>query len=153
MSLPGLQVRAARRDDLMRVVMLERGVAEAPHWSEGDYAEILDGSGVRRCLFVAEIEGDLVGFAVGKAIGDIAELESVAVRVEARRAGVGRALCGAVVEWGRDRGATVLELEARAGSAGTLALYERLGFVQVGLRPGYYREPVDDAVLMALKLI
>lgn len=69
MSLPGLRVRAAGVADLAGVVALERAVAEAPHWAEGDYAAIVDGSGVRRCLFVAEAEGGLVGFAVGKVIG------------------------------------------------------------------------------------
>jgi ribosomal-protein-alanine N-acetyltransferase len=40
----------------------------------------------------------------------------------------------------------------RAGSAGAIALYERLGFVAVGRRPGYYRSPVEDAVLMRLEV-
>jgi [ribosomal protein S18]-alanine N-acetyltransferase len=45
-----------------------------------------------------------------------------------------------------------VELEVRAGSAGAIALYERLGFVAVGRRPGYYRSPVEDAVLMRLEV-
>lgn len=156
MSLPGLRVRAAGVADLAGVVALERAVAEAPHWAEGDYAAIVDGSGVRRCLFVAEAEGGLVGFAVGKVIGrgseSSAELESVAVHMDARRFGVGRALCEAVIEWCGGQGAAVLELEVRASSAGAIALYEGLGFARVGQRRGYYREPVDDAVLMRLEL-
>ena len=51
-------------------------------------------------MLVAEVEGRLVGFAVGKVIGSgaesLAELESVAVEASARRSGVGRALCAAV---------------------------------------------------------
>jgi ribosomal-protein-alanine N-acetyltransferase len=101
---------------------------------------------------VAEAEGLLLGFAVGVVTGDSAELESVAVRGDTRRRGVGRALCDAVAEWCRSQGATALELEVRAASAGVMALYEGLGFVSVGRRRGYYREPVDDAVLMRLKL-
>ena len=45
-----------------------------------------------------------------------------------------------------------MELEVRAGSAGAIGLYEGLGFVGVGRRRGYYRDPVDDAVLMRLDL-
>jgi len=148
-----LQVRAAVLDDLAGVVALERAVSEAPHWPERSYAEIVAGSGVRRCLFVAESAGELVGFAVGKVVTDLGELESVAVRADARRSGTGRALCGAVVEWCRARDAMSLELEVRAASAGALALYGRLGFERVGFRRDYYREPVDDAVLMLLKLV
>ena len=45
-----------------------------------------------------------------------------------------------------------MELEVRAGSVGAIALYEGLGFVVVGRRRGYYREPVEDALLMRLEL-
>jgi ribosomal-protein-alanine N-acetyltransferase len=47
---------------------------------------------------------------------------------------------------------TILELEVRAGRAGAIALYTGLGFVIVGRRRRYYREPVDDALLMRLDL-
>jgi [ribosomal protein S18]-alanine N-acetyltransferase len=161
MSVAGFRVRVAGAADLAGVVALERGIAEAPHWAEGDYAAIVnvDGAvdaGVRRCLFLAEAEARLVGFAVGKVIGSgvgiVGELESVAVDLKARRSGVGWALCGAVVEWCRAQGAAALELEVRAGSGGAIALYGGLGFVVVGRRRGYYREPVEDAVLMRLEL-
>jgi ribosomal-protein-alanine N-acetyltransferase len=109
---------------------------------------------VRRCFFVAETEGRLVGFAVGKVVGSdgkgVAELESVAVEAAARRGGVGRALCGAVADWCRGEGVATLELEVRSGSAGAIALYSGLGFVVVGRRVRYYREPVEDALLMRL---
>jgi len=152
MSLGAVRVREAGAADVAGVLALERDVAEAPHWAEAVYAEIVAESGVRRCLFVAEAEGLLLGFAVGAVTGDSAELESVAVRGDARRRGVGRALCDAVAEWCRLQGATALELEVRAASAGAIALYGGMGFVPAGRRRGYYREPVDDAVLMRLKL-
>ena len=151
----GVRVRSAGVADLDAVFALERSVAEAPHWSAAEYAAIVasgDG-GIRRCLFVAEVEGRVIGFAVGKAIGGgSAELESVAVDEATRRMGVGRALCGAVVEWCREVGSAVVELEVRASSDGAIALYEGLGFVVVGRRRGYYRDPADDALLMRLGL-
>jgi ribosomal-protein-alanine N-acetyltransferase len=161
MSVAGFRVRVAAAGDLARVVELERAIAEAPHWGDGEYAAIAnadrdsDGA-VRRCLFVTEADGRLVGFAVGKVIGSgegsLAELESVAVEAAARRGGVGRALCQAVVDWSRDQGAGAVELEVRAGSVGGIALYSGLGFVVVGRRAGYYRGPLEDAVLMRLEL-
>jgi len=93
-----------------------------------------------------------VGFAVGAAAGICGELESVVVDVGWRRGGIGRALCAAVVEWCRGRGADAVELEVRAGSGGAIALYGELGFVEMGRRRGYYREPEADAVLMRLEL-
>ena len=167
-------VRVATRADLAEVVALERGIAEAPHWRETEYAAIvleggLDGGlegamggagrggAVRRCFLVAEVEGRLLGFAVGKVIGSgrggIGELESVVVAAAARRGGVGRALCAAVVNWCDELGAMAVELEVRVGSAGAIALYAGLGFVAAGRRGWYYREPDEDALMMRLDLL
>lgn len=157
MSLPGLRVRAAFAEDIAAVAALEREIAEAPHWSVPDYAAILSSGGLQRCMFVAEFDGELAGFVVGKVVEAgseaLAELESVAVHVEMRRKGVGAALCEAVVDWCRAQSAAVLDLEVRSASVGAIALYERLGFERMGLRRAYYRDPADDAVLMRLKLI
>ena len=164
MSVAGLRVRVAVAADLARVVEIERTIAEAPHWAETEYVAIvsvnrdvdgMDGM-VKRCLLVAEAGERLVGFAVGKVVGSgegsFAELESVVVEVAARRHGVGRTLCGAVMAWCREQSAAALELEVRAGSDGAIALYGGLGFTVVGRRAGYYREPVEDAVMMRLEL-
>ncbi len=159
MSVPGLRLRVASAADLGEVVALERRVVEAPHWAEVEYGAIVESSGegtIRRCLFVAETDETLLGFAVGKVIlstaDRVGEIESVAVDAAGRRRGVGRSLCEAVVHWCRDQGAVEMELEVRAGSSGAIALYEGLGFGVVGRRGGYYREPDEDAVLMQLKL-
>ncbi|HMH13071.1 MAG TPA: GNAT family N-acetyltransferase [Edaphobacter sp.] len=152
-----MTIRPGGAVDLEAVIRLERATAEAPHWAESEYAAMLvPASGaVRRCLFVAGELG-VISFAVGKVIGigseSSAELESVAVAASARRAGVGRALCAAVIDWCRAQGAQAIELEVRAASSGAIALYSGLGFVVEGRRPRYYREPMDDAVLMRLKL-
>jgi ribosomal-protein-alanine N-acetyltransferase len=160
MRVGGFRIRVAEAADVAGVVALERGIAEAPHWAEGEYAAMVRadnaGGSVRRCFFVAEAEGRLLGFAVGKVIGSdaegVAELESVAVEESARRGGMGKALCAAVADWSRGQEVKALELEVRAGSAGAIALYGGLGFHVAGRRVGYYREPVEDAVLMRLNL-
>lgn len=151
-------VRAARVGDLAAVLELERGVADAPHWGEAEYRAALQGGvaredgAVRRCLLVAELEGRLAGFAVGKVCGKVGELESVGVVATDRRQGVGRALCVGVMTWCGEQGATAMELEVRAGSAGAIGLYEGLGYVATGRRRGYYKGPVEDAVLMGMEL-
>jgi GNAT superfamily N-acetyltransferase len=119
---------------------------------------------IQRCLFVAEKNGSLAGFAVGllhpatrdPAVPDarqrIAELESVVVSANARRAGIGRALCRAVLDWTCSQGTTELVLEVRAASSAAIALYANLGFTLAARRPRYYRDPNDDALLMRLQL-
>jgi ribosomal-protein-alanine N-acetyltransferase len=151
----GWAIRRAVEAELAQVVLLERETSTAPHWAWAEYGPLLrtDGStGLRRSLFVAAEGRVVLGFAVGKAVGtgqDVeAELESVVVRGDMRRQGLGSALCRAVVEWARGEGAGSIMLEVRAGSAGALRLYGGLGFVAIGRRPGYYREPAEDAVIM-----
>ena len=161
MSVPGLRIRDAERQDLGAVMALERNTTEASHWTEMEYTAIVNADReadalVRRCLLIAERKNRLIGFAVGKIVGSdeesMAELESVVVEEAMRRVGVGRALCTAVVAWSRQQGASALELEVRAGSTGAIALYTGLGFVVVGRRRTYYREPIEDAVLMQMEL-
>jgi len=159
-----VQVRPAATSDLDAILALDRVTENAPHWPPSAYAAILDAAGAEpaRCLFAALQDELLAGFAVGMiqpssiatnaGAGRVAELESVVVSAGARRAGIGRALCACVFDWCRSLGATELVLEVRASSAGAIALYAALGFTQTGIRPRYYRDPEDNAVLMRLNL-
>lgn len=149
-------IRDGVTNDLSEVLALEKSIAEAPHWTEAAYAAVIDSRDdpyLRRCLFVAVQELAVIGFAVGKLTADVAELESLAVAAAARRGGVGKALCDAVIQWSRRQNAAAIELEVRAASGPATALYRRLGFSAIGRRPRYYSHPVDDAVLMRLDLL
>ena len=154
-SKPNLVIRRATEEDVTEIVLLERETATAPHWAVADYADMLRRSGaggLKRALFVAAEGRDVCGFAVGKVLraGRDAEgeLESVVVHMGLRRQGVGSSLCRAVMEWAREEGAGKILLEVRAGSAGAVRLYGGLGFVATGRRPGYYHNPMEDALLM-----
>ena len=154
MNGAGFEIRAAKVSDMDALFALERSIPTAPHWPRAAYAAILadDIFAPRRCLMVAS-DGELLGFAVGVVhpAGD-AELESIAVAESARRQGIAGALCTAVANWCSQQGTTELLLEVRAASAGAIALYTKLGFTAVGRRPGYYRQPNDDAVVMRMPL-
>jgi [ribosomal protein S18]-alanine N-acetyltransferase len=165
MTPPQVQLRPAISTDFVAIVALERSTEFAPHWPPATYAAMLNASNgePKRCLFVALMGESLVGFAAGllhpssseaatPESGRVAELESVVVSSRARRVGIGRSLCAAVIDWCRSHAATELVLEVRAASAGAIALYTALGFTQTGRRPRYYRDPVDDALAMRLEL-
>ena len=155
MSAPQFHLRRAIASDLDAVLALERATALAPHWPPSTYAEILQSVAPQRSLFIAEKNNSLAGFAVGllhaSTPDSIAELESVVVSDSYRRAGIGRALCRAVLDWSRSHGATEAVLEVRAGSAAAIALYASLGFTLAARRPHYYRDPGDDALLMRME--
>lgn len=147
----GLDIRRGTRDDLEEVLLLERETGTAPHWGWMEYDAMLTqntGSNLRRVLFVAADGRFISGFAVGKVLGDEAEIESVVVREAMRRQGLGSSLCRAVMEWAREEHACTVVLEVRQGSVGAIQLYGGLGFVSFARRAGYYREPIEDAVVM-----
>ena len=132
------RTRQAVAADVESVVALERGMENAPHWTVADYLAALSPldavpgvGGTRRCFFVAEAGPVLAGFCVGRvAVLDGtagAEVESVGVADWARRAGVGRALCQAAIEWACAEGAREIELEVRSMSDGAIALLSRNG--------------------------
>ena len=157
MTTHNWEIRQANDADLAEVVLLERETATAPHWSAAKYADLLRPiRGVRRCLFVASDGNGLSGFAVGSVLGAEleaeAELESVAVASHLRRQGLGSALCRAVMEWSHREGAAAITLEVRAASPWALRLYGGLGFVAIGRRPAYYRDPTEDAIVMRCAL-
>jgi ribosomal-protein-alanine N-acetyltransferase len=148
-------IRRASPADLEAILAIEQGSAGAPHWNHSLWLAALSGEQGRepmRASFVAEGKGGIFGFAVASRAGDLAELESVVVSELARRKGIGKALCQQVMDWSRNAGASELELEVRASSAGALALYRSLGFVEQARRREYYRNPTEDAVLMAARL-
>ncbi len=146
-------VRRGAWRDLEALLRIAGACAEVPRWSESVWRGLLTGGGdVVRAVFVTERYGEVAGFIVVNCAAGVAEIESVAVPVMFRRMGMGRLLCMEAARWARGEGATAVELEVRASSEGAIALYTALGYVEQGRRRGYYRNPLEDAVLMAMEL-
>ena len=94
----------------------------------------------------------LAGFIVARLVGGEMHVNNMAVRSEFRRSGLGAILLETTLAEARKRGATVAHLEVRAGNRAAQGLYQRSGFEVVGRRRKYYRNPVEDALLMSLWL-
>jgi ribosomal-protein-alanine N-acetyltransferase len=157
-----MRVRPLAEADLSLVRAWMRDAPEAPVWSDEDLAALVrmpsgDERKVRSGWLAEEGQSTGVGFAVATALcvpGTPAEceLEFVLVAPQARRQGIGRTLIHAVFAWASDIGAHEIRLEVRASNARALRLYERCGFVVTGGRPGYYVDPLEDAVLMRCRI-
>lgn len=152
-------VRPAVSSDLTAIVALERSIHEAAHWPAQEYAAMLapvGNSAIWRYLLVADAQGELLGYAVGKLLltsaGALGEVENIAVAADSRLQGIGGELIRAVVEWCASHGAKEVELEVRAGNHAAIAMYRRTGWRQTGRRPKYYQDPAEDAVLMTVVL-
>ena len=125
--------------------------AAAPEpWGESQLLSELESPAAR--LFVAEGEGDVLGFAVFQLAAGEASLYALNVDPAARRKGVGAALLAGALAALTAAGAAQCVLEVRAANAPARALYRRRGFASAGVRRGFYRDPPDDAVVMTLTL-
>ncbi len=146
--------------DLAQVLAIAESLSEAPRWPRWTYLKAITPESTPRriALVVAESEagprpGAVLGFAVASLLPPQAELETIAVATESQRQGLGRQILHALAAELKAAGARELLLEVRASNRPALAFYRSLGFVQTGLRPGYYADPTEDAVLMSLQLI
>ncbi len=94
----------------------------------------------------------MAGFAVASLLPPEAELETIAVAATAQRHGLARRLFAELATELAKAQIAEVNLEVRASNQPALELYRRLGFAETGRRVRYYHDPVEDAVLMRLRL-
>lgn len=80
------------------------------------------------------------------------QITNIATHPNARRCGMGAAILEHLIEVARSRECEMLSLEARVSNIPAIALYERYGFLKMGLRRGFYKHPTEDAYVMCLQL-
>lgn len=141
------------KGDLERVVAIAASLRDAPQWPRSAYEDAIaaDG-GLRRIALVAEMAGQIAGFSMASVVVAQVELESIAVVESAQRCGIGAELLRATMREAKSLGAHEMVLEVRESNIGAAALYAKAGFGVMGRRPGYYSNPVEDAILLGLRL-
>lgn len=128
-----------------QVAELEK-ICFADPWSERSVASEL--TNPLSCWLVAEVDGRVAGYIGSQTVMDESDMMNVAVHPDYRRKGIAEALVNALVEALKQRESRCLTLEVRASNEPAKALYDKLGFVQVGLRKNYYRNPREDALIL-----
>lgn len=138
----------ALRGDLDALAALDRGSPQA--WNREAFAAELD----RRppTLFVLRCNGTVVGFAVARILGLELDIVNLAVDPERRRLGLGRFLLRSLLDHGAAAGVSSVFLEVREGNQAARSLYGSVGFKETQRRRAFYREPVEDAILMRLEM-
>ena len=115
-------------------------------WSEKSIASELT---CRLSLWFVALEGErVVGYVGSQTVIDESDMMNIAVHPDFRRRGIAEALITALEEALREKGSHALTLEVRASNTPAIALYEKLGFVQAGIRKNYYRNPKEDARIL-----
>lgn len=119
-------------------------------WSENSLASEL--TNALSLWLVAEEDGRVAGYIGSQTVCEESDMMNVAVHPDFRRRGIGEALVKALETELRARGSHCLTLEVRTSNAPAIALYEKLGFSQAGLRKNYYRDPKEDALILRKEL-
>ena len=145
-----MEIRDMRYSDLEQIVQLEKVCFSDP-WSlpmlEPELTNPLS-------LWLVVVEGSLVlGYIGSQTVLDASDIMNVAVHPQYRRQGVAQKLVEALSSRLSEKKVRFLSLEVRASNEPAIALYERNGFSTVGVRPGYYRHPKEDARIMRKELI
>ena len=148
----GVALREMTGADLPAVLELEHALFGDEAWTEGMLASELAGMASGRYYLVAEDAGGLVGYAgLLTPGGGQADVLTLAVAEARWGQGLGAALLDALLEAGR-RGCGEVFLEVRVDNHRAQRLYQRRGFVEIGIRRGYYQPSGTDALVMRLSL-
>lgn len=150
-----VRIRRMTPADLARVMEIAQSLKEAPHWPRSAYVAALNPQSAPQRIALVAVDaktGELAGFAVASVLPPQAELETVAVASEVQRRGVGRILFASLAGELVTAQVQELFLEVRASNAPALGLYLSLGFREAGRRQRYYADPVEDALLLTLRL-
>ena len=134
-------IRAATRDDAPALARLHAAC----------FAQAWDGNAMRGLMESPGILAFLAhwGFVMARVVADEAEILSIGVEPEARRAGRGAALLAQAAEAAQASGARTMFLEVATGNDAARALYGRFGFREAGRRKAYYAAGEDAMVLRA----
>jgi [ribosomal protein S18]-alanine N-acetyltransferase len=148
MSTEQVTIRHLGYADLPQVISIERRAFPTP-WSLAMFVlELSKPSSI--CLAAVEESGSrngrLLGYLICSRYADAWHLMNVAVDLPQRRRGIGALLLRRLIDTaGHDASYT---LEVRPSNAGAIALYERFGFLSAGMRPRYYQDTGEDALIM-----
>jgi [ribosomal protein S18]-alanine N-acetyltransferase len=146
-------LRKMTHADLPAVLALEHALFGDEAWTEGMLASELAGVASGRYYLVAEEAGELAGYAgLLTPGGGQADVLTLAVAEQRWGQGLGAALLDALLGEAGRRGCSEVFLEVRVDNHRAQRLYQRRGFVEIGIRRGYYQPSGTDALVMRLTL-
>ena len=140
-----MEIRKMKKEDILQLAELEKLCFSDP-WSVSAFEYELKNP---LSLWLVAAEGATVaGYIGSQTVMGETDMMNVAVAPAFRRKGIGERLILSLIDQLKDQQSHCLTLEVRISNDTAIALYQKLGFIQVGCRPGYYRNPREDALIL-----
>ena len=144
-----MRIGILKETDIEEVLELENACFTHP-WPRSAFEEMLTGD-TAEYYAARDEDGTLMGGAALFFLSGEGDITNVAVFDRYRNRGIATALLEYLIEDGRRKGIREFTLETRESNLPAIAVYEKNGFTVEGRRPGFYRDPVEDALVMWLR--
>ncbi len=145
-----LRVVAATPEDLDEIMVIEERSFVTPWTAESIAEEISRSWSIFRVL--RDGAGELCAYLNFWVVYDELHILNIATHPDHRRNGYARLLMAELLTEARDNAANEIVLEVRRSNEGAQQLYESLGFSRIGVRPKYYGDSGEDALVYSLKI-
>lgn len=140
-----MKIQKMTKQHLDGVLKIENECFSHP-WTRENLENELDNP--TSVFYAATGDGEVIGYIGMSAVIDEGYIFNVAVEEGHRKKGIGSALISELVTYCKKRGFLFVTLEVRKSNQSAISLYSHFGFIKVGERKSYYRDPEEDAVLM-----
>ncbi len=148
-KLKEITIDSMRTDDIDEVFRIEAASFTKPWSAKLFYNEIRN----PRCISrVARTGGKVAGYICAGCIFDEGHIHNLAVHQRLRRLGIARMLVRDMIDELKHRGCKSIFLEVRSSNEIAKKMYEKFNFSVLGIRKNYYDSPVEDGVVMVLRL-
>ncbi|SFB21456.1 ribosomal-protein-alanine N-acetyltransferase [Acetitomaculum ruminis DSM 5522] len=133
------------KEDIVYVAQIEKECFSTP-WSMDALNDSLKRNDT--VFFAARCDGKVVGYCGAYISFEEADITNVAVLKDYRRKNIAMSILQVLFEYCRELGVTGIYLEVRISNEGAVALYEKAGFKNCGIRKNFYDKPREDAIIM-----
>ena len=140
-----MDIRRAIPDDATAIAEMEMNIFADPWGRKDIFSYICSDTGM---CYTALIDGEVVGYIIGRKIAPEGEIYRIAVREDKRQRGIGYRLLPYALKTELGHGVETVFLEVREKNLPARALYKAYGFKEISIRKNYYQNPADNAVVM-----
>lgn len=141
-----VQFRKMTLEDIEAVYAIEVSSFTTPWTKDAFYKELVENT--LAAYFIVEEDDHVVAYGGMWQIMDELHITNIAVEVEARGKGYSKVLMDGMIDYGKKYAFKHMTLEVRQNNKVAIALYEKYGFESVGIRPKYYMDTNEDALVM-----